>query len=158
MPLMGYREYARHRNCTLRAVQEAIDAGRIKTTLVDRKQKIDQEQADKDWEVNTSHQMRNNGAGTPEKVLGPSFNQSRAIREAYQAKLAKLEYEMKSERVVDAEQVKREAFELSRMIRDALLNVPSRISNELMACKNAYDIEQVMLREFNKILKELSSE
>lgn len=50
---MGYREYARHRQVTLRAVQKAIEAGRIKVVVVDDKSKIDSEQADRDWVTNT---------------------------------------------------------------------------------------------------------
>ncbi len=50
---MGYREYARHRQVTLRAVQKAIEAGRIKVVVVDGKSKIDSEQADRDWVTNT---------------------------------------------------------------------------------------------------------
>jgi hypothetical protein len=50
MALMGYREYARHRKVTLRAVQKAIEAGRIKVTA---DKKIDSDQADRDWDANT---------------------------------------------------------------------------------------------------------
>lgn len=51
--LMGQREYARHRGCALRAVQKAIEAKRISVVDVDGKQKIDSEQADRDWLANT---------------------------------------------------------------------------------------------------------
>jgi hypothetical protein len=53
MALMGYREYARHRACTLRAVQKAIEAGRIKLVDDNGKSWIDSEQADRDWTDNT---------------------------------------------------------------------------------------------------------
>jgi hypothetical protein len=53
MPLMGYREYARHRKCELYSVQKAIEAGRIKTVVVENNGKprklIDSDQADRDW-------------------------------------------------------------------------------------------------------------
>ncbi|WP_341238034.1 hypothetical protein [uncultured Limnobacter sp.] len=47
---MGWREYARHRGVTLRAVQKAIESGRI---VLDENKKIDAAQADKDWVLNT---------------------------------------------------------------------------------------------------------
>lgn len=47
---MGLREYSRHRDVTLRAVQKAIESGRIK---VDENGKIDPVQADRDWAANT---------------------------------------------------------------------------------------------------------
>lgn len=53
MATMGYREYARHRGVTLRAVQKAIEAQRIKLVQVDGKPKIDSDQADRDWVENT---------------------------------------------------------------------------------------------------------
>lgn len=53
MATMGYREYARHRGVTLRAVQKAIEAGRIRVIQVDGKPKIDSDQADRDWIENT---------------------------------------------------------------------------------------------------------
>lgn len=48
--LMSYRAYARHRNVTLRAVQKAIESGRIE---VNEHKKIDQEKADRMWLANT---------------------------------------------------------------------------------------------------------
>lgn len=53
MALMGFREYARHRQVTLRAVQKAIEAGRIVTVGEAPARKIDADQADRDWRVNT---------------------------------------------------------------------------------------------------------
>lgn len=62
---------------------------------------------------------------------GPSYAQSRAIREAYAARMAKLEFEEKSGRLIGVDKVKVEAFKVARTVRDAILNIPDRISNEL---------------------------
>jgi len=70
MALMGYREYARHRGCALRAVQKAIEAGRIKVVEVDGKAKIDSNQADRDWTENTDPAKQSLMFGT-----GPSAGQ-----------------------------------------------------------------------------------
>lgn len=53
MALMGFREYARHRGVTLRAVQKAIEAGRIATVGEGRERKIDSDVADVAWRLNT---------------------------------------------------------------------------------------------------------
>ena len=70
MPLMSYREYARHRGCTLAAVQKAIgDAdskgrrdGRIGASLVAiegrQHPKIDSDKADALWTLNTEESKR----------------------------------------------------------------------------------------------------
>lgn len=69
---------------------------------------------------------------TPEPAAGaPSYAQSRAIREAYQARLAKLEYEEKSGKLVAVDQVKADAFRAARALRDALLNISGRIAHQL---------------------------
>lgn len=70
MPLMSYREYARHRGCTLKAVQKAIGEpdgkggrdGRIGASLVaitgSKHAKIDSEKADTLWQLNTDESKR----------------------------------------------------------------------------------------------------
>lgn len=70
MPLMSYREYARHRGCTLKAVQKAIGEpdgkggrdGRIGESLVaiagSKHAKIDSEKADALWQLNTDESKR----------------------------------------------------------------------------------------------------
>lgn len=77
MALMGYREYARHRGCTLKAVQKAIKAGRIKLVLADgNKERIDSEQADADWVENTDPAkqsvMHSAGPAAPAGVQTPA--------------------------------------------------------------------------------------
>ena len=51
MPLLSIRKYAEHRNISHTAVQKAIKQGRIHLTPDGR---IDVDQADRDWERNTS--------------------------------------------------------------------------------------------------------
>lgn len=160
MPRLSINAYAKHRGVHLKTVQQAIAEGRIEK---DANGKIDQEKADYDWEMNTDPAKQNNvknkkNAEFSGEIKGPSYQQSRAVREAYQAKLAKLEYEEKAEKLVDAEQVKREAFEEGRRIRDALLSIPARISSQLLTAKSAFDVEQILTEELTLALKNLSDE
>lgn len=54
MHLMGYREYSRHRQCSLKAVQNAIADGRISVVMdAAGKPKIDAAAADLAWTRNT---------------------------------------------------------------------------------------------------------
>jgi hypothetical protein len=53
MALISLRAYARHRGCTIRAVQKAIESGRIST--IDGR--IDPVAADADWRRNTRIQL-----------------------------------------------------------------------------------------------------
>ena len=122
--LMGFREYARHRGVTLRAVQEAIRSGRIHTVTDSKgRKRIDYPTADRLWQENTNFSMARSGER-------PS--RDRVIKEIYEAKLAKLAYEEKSRNLVDAEKVKRDALEVARQVRAHVLKIPDRISAELV--------------------------
>jgi hypothetical protein len=58
---------------------------------------------------------------------------SRAVRESYLARLAKIEFEARSGRLVCRDEVTGAAFTNSRTIRDNLLNIPDRIAAILAA-------------------------
>lgn len=62
-------------------------------------------------------------------VQGPSLAQSKAIREAYMARLAKLEYEEKSGKLVSADEVKAQWFKLITAAKTRILGIPA-------ACKS----------------------
>ncbi len=122
--LMGFREYARHRGVTLRAVQEAIRSGRIRTVRDGKgRRRIDCPKADQAWRENTNLNMARGG----EK---PS--RDRVIKEIYEAKLAKLAYEEKSRNLVDAEKVKEDAARVAKQVREHVLKIPDQISAELV--------------------------
>jgi len=81
--LMGFREYARHRGVALRAVQKAIEAGRIQTVGEGRDRKIDAELADRAWSDNTdpARQSLLHTAG-PQAGAGPAARASDAGSQA----------------------------------------------------------------------------
>jgi len=58
-------------------------------------------------------------------VSGPSYAQSRAIREAYLARLAKIEYEERLGKLISRDEVQVAAFNKFRMFRDGMLNIPT---------------------------------
>jgi hypothetical protein len=86
----------------------------------------------------------------------PSIAQSRAIKEAFLARQAKLDYERAIGKVIDADAVKVSAFKLARQIRDSLLNIPDRVSAELAAETNAAKIHARLHREVREALAALS--
>ena len=59
----------------------------------------------------------------------PSFNESRAKSEHFRAELARLDLETKEQQLVEVARVQREAFTAARAVRDALGNIPDRVSN-----------------------------
>lgn len=178
--LMGQREYARHRGCALRAVQKAIDAGRIKVVAgPDGKPKIDAEQADRDWVQNTdpAKQSLLYAASTASAPLAPlpgdepappgaqaqaeddpaagqteAYRQARAEREKVRLDRERLELEQLRGNLIDLGEAKRLAFSAFRELRDAVLNVPARIKDECAATSDALLVEQLIERELSKAL------
>jgi len=158
--LMSQRAYSRHRGCALRAVQKAIEAGRI--TLVtgpDGKQYVDQVQADRDWDRNTDQAKQTlmhastgatpapPSATAPPRVAasdgGPddddapepegqsdAYRKARAQREEIRRDRELLELEKLRGNLIALDEVRALAFTAFRTLRDSLLNVPARIKDE----------------------------
>ena len=61
----------------------------------------------------------------------PELNESRARREHYQAELSKLQVAQQRRELVPADEVKKEAFQIGRSIREALSNLADRLSHQL---------------------------
>jgi len=79
------------------------------------------------------------GADTADKQEGPqgtaqtgpkmlSLYEAQTRKENYLAKLRELEFEVKSGRLVDGEQVQKAVFDIARVERDAWVNWPSRVA------------------------------
>jgi hypothetical protein len=93
---LSLRAYARHRGVTEAAVRKAIKQGRI---TKNKHGKVNPTTADKDWQKNTDpaqiktaniSQISSNNFSS---LAGPSYQQSRAIKEAYSAKLTRLQFD-----------------------------------------------------------------
>jgi len=179
--LVSLREYARQRGVSLQAVQRAISTDRISVvTREDGKPKIDPTVANVEWEKNTKKEHRphnlarklqkevsdarleKSGDKPPKENLAQdepmSYNDSRTVREAYAARLVKLEYEMKVGTLVSSEDVKQEYFQILRITRDSILNIPDRISSILAAEADAAKVHQILNQELHQALEELSRE
>jgi hypothetical protein len=184
MPLMGQAEYARHRGCYLRAVQNALNSGRI--TYADPiNKKIDSEAADRDWEANTDHthnprRFRHNLPGREAPVhrrpdpstekppaavaealadtvrVASTYSNARAIVEQYKARMAKLEFEKVAGDLLDRRQVEIAAFNRFRVLRDALLNLPDRVASQIASESDESAIHQFLLQELRLILGDVA--
>jgi phage terminase Nu1 subunit (DNA packaging protein) len=86
----------------------------------------------------------------------PSFNESRAKSEHFRAELARLDLEVKEDQLVEVSRVKREAFSAARAVRDALGNIPDRVSNQMAAESDPVVIHQTLTEEIRKALETLT--
>lgn len=146
---------------------------------------IDPEVADPEWEANTMiehkttptrrerEELKNSaqkksaestdlaaldddpGAVNDPSVSSPNYAHSRALREAYNARLARLEYEERKGKLISVEKVRSEAYKLAKTVRDAILNVPDRIANELASYDEPAKIHERLTQELILALEEL---
>lgn len=153
--------YARHRGVSHVAVLKAIKAGRIEK---EPDGTIDPAKADAAWERNTNQAQKRKTAkrpsekdaeshvGPPIVNSGPSFAQSRAIKEAYNARLAKLAYEEKSGALVRTDTVKVAWFNTLRVVRDRALNLPDRLAPLLAAETDPKIVRDLLEEELRTVL------
>jgi hypothetical protein len=127
----GVRAYAKHRNCSPMAVERAIKSGRITR---DSKGQIDFRRADRDWARNSQPRVAPAASGpsiSAEEDTGPGAAQylkARAVREFFQANLARVEYEERIGKLLPKDEVQTAAFNRFRQFRDAMLNIPVRVA------------------------------
>lgn len=174
--MMTQAEYARHRGVSRQAVSKALRTGRI--VLVEGG-KIDPEVADAAWRQNTDPSKPSNSvAGNPGGAVpgarrpvlrvqhvasgastpGPDYQVSRAVRETYMAKLARLEYEVKTGKLIDAEESQQAAFADNRRVRDLLLAIPDRTAAQMAACSDPAECHRLLAAEIRRACEELSDE
>ena len=82
----------------------------------------------------------------------PDLNESRARREHYQAELAKLQVTQQRGDLVPADEVKKDAFQVGRSIREALANLADRLSHQLAGETDPTVIHEVLTREHRDAL------
>jgi hypothetical protein len=161
---LSIRAYAEHRRRhgllghTSWAVQKAIKTGRIRKNAAG---KIDPVQADRDWEGRTSPARRTRPsestfAGTAAAGLtGVEYAQARAARELYEARLARLDYEERSGKLVSADKVKTGTFQKTRQTRDRLMMIPRRLAAQLAVETDPRAVEQLLADEIRKAMETL---
>jgi len=87
----------------------------------------------------------------------PSFAQSRAIREAYAARLTRLEYAQRSAKLVDKNELKMRLAKLHMALRDSLRTIPDRVAPIVAAETDQAKIHAMLLKEIGQALESLSN-
>lgn len=171
-------EYARRRNLTRQAINAAIRTGKI-SAAVDDKGMIDPDLADQLYAANTNPSVGYHGQvtqrgkrkrNTPEEVIEsakklgidpssvPTLVESKTIEAAYKAKLAQLEYEEKVEKLIEVEKVKKEAFRLARVTRDAMLGIPDRVAAEIAGMTDPFAVHTKLITEIRNSIEALNTD
>ena len=164
MPVLSLRAYAKHRGVSLTAVQKAIRSGRIATTSEGL---VDSDRADAEWTAKTRPGQRRAKQAPPPVVREPErseapigggldYFRARAVRENYLARLAKIEFEEKTAKLISRDEVQVAAFTKGRTARDNLLNIPDRLAATMAAESDADKVHQILTAEIRKALDELA--
>jgi hypothetical protein len=155
---VSMREYARQRGVDKESVRLAVQAGRLVNSVTKKENgryDIDVELADEEWKQNTNPAKQRE---TKNKPAPPSMAQARAVREMYAARLTQLEYEERSGLLCKVDDVKLASFKSARLTRDAMLNIPARVVNEITAliggleAAKSHEILLILQREIHSAL------
>jgi len=166
---MSLRAYARHRGVALSAVQKAIASGRIHPEPDGR---IDPIKADAQWDRHTRTAQPTTprvttarpppvalhasqpAAPTSDDARGVDYHKARAVRETYSARLAKLEFEERTGKLISKDEVDIKYFQLARQLRERMQQIPRKVAPEIVALvvadpdvRGVTDILDVAIRE-----------
>jgi len=171
---MSVAEYARHVGVAEQVMRRAIDAGRVTARKIKGRLRINPTTADIEWRDNTKEQHRAKPADEEpaargdddhlldEEVTPENASRQRRMAEArekiWKARLARLSYEEKTGQLVSADDIRREAYEVSRNVRDIILGIPDRLSAELCGVTDQPTMHGILTRELNRALQELAAE
>jgi len=158
MPICDTKELAQVLGITQARISQMKSQGRFDGcfTVVRNKIEWDKEAAVKAYTdgnplVSTSPTRKKS-----DELEIPSFNESRAKSEHFRAELARLDLETKEQQLVEVARVQREAFTAARAVRDALGNIPDRVSNQIAAESDPVVIHQMLTEEIRKALETLT--
>jgi hypothetical protein len=183
MPLVTQSEYAKLRGCSEAAVSTARKK-RIKAAEVIQSGKvlIDSEKADDLWARNsrprrggnlpkapqpakaeppppaslpTDEQLLALVQGLPEDQV-PDLIDSQRRKEHYLAERAKVAALREREEVGPIREMEREAFALAKSVREGMLSIIPRISADLAALGDAFEVEQLLEAEVITALRVLA--
>ena len=154
METITLREFGRRHNVSVEAVSQAIKDDRLVKSVVRNEKgvpKLKEELALAEWAANTI--PAKNRLAISVEVDNAPYAESRAKRESYNAELARLELEEKQGTLVSAEEVKKEAYGIARQVRDGMLNIPDRVSAELAALTDQFEVHRRLTEEIRRALE-----
>ncbi len=169
--LITQAEYARRRDVSRQYIHRLVTQGKIPT---DDLKRIDPEIADAvlaqlsdparrlnemPEETESAAEIYDQDPATEPAGSGhASFAKFRSAREAYQAKLAQMDYEERAGKLVRKEEIDREAFEAARLIRDRLLSLPQELAGTLVSMTDEKEIIQYLRAKIRDALMDVSND
>jgi hypothetical protein len=182
--LMSVEQYAKSRSISRQTAYKYIRQGKISVSVstLNGKKKINPDVADQELEDNLDRvynpRPKKTGArieaekpkpppaippDAPEKTAQAGTSEmtlarAQQIQAQYKAALLKLEFEEKNGKLIPLEQVETDFFNIGRRFRDAVLNIPDRVSAGLASDTDQHSIAMKLTEELTQALEELSRE
>ena len=92
----------------------------------------------------------------PKLESGLEYSKARAVRESYLARLAKIDFEERTEKLVSRDEIQVAAFNRYRTFRDGMLNIPDRLAAVLAAEADPDRFTSCSSTEIRKALTEFA--
>ena len=168
--LLSKSEYAKVRGChhtyitklSKKGLLVEVD-GKIDTEATDKRIKEAQDPAREPFKKEVKGKGKGKGKAkattskkdtqTGKDTQDLSYAQARTERERIKAKKEKVEYDLLIGKLVDSEEVRISAFNRARILRDAMFNIPDRISTILAAESNPRKVHQILFKEIRIALE-----
>ncbi len=167
--LISQSEYARRRDVSRQYINKLVQQGKIPT---DDKKRIDPDIADTVLEQDADPARRLNeteyeseplpaddeNAGGVSTNGHTSFAKFRSAREAYQAKLAQLDYEERAGQLLKKADVERETYDAARLLRDRFLSLPQELAGALVSMSDEKEIKKFLRAKIRDTLMEVAED
>lgn len=89
-------------------------------------------------------------------MQGIDLAKARLFNEQYKAALKKLEYEQKSGKLINVDEVEARGFEAGRMIKEQCLSIADRCSPLVAVESDQFKCKQILVKEISRILEGLN--
>jgi len=97
------------------------------------------------------------GIDTTKEKIPKNLNQVKLFKEFYLGKMAQLDYNIKTGKYSLNEEIEKNAYELGRKVRDAVMNVPERMSSIIATMDDEIQIRELLVEELIYALEGVQS-
>lgn len=152
---MTQAEYARHRGKSRQYISRLAKAG----VLVLRGGKVDVGASDAVLDDRPEPVSERVAAAQADVApAGTTFAQAKTADMVFKAKLRKMEFDLRTGKLVEAEIVKQRWSTILRLIVDRILAWPNRLAPEVAALTEERQVREAILREARALINDLRSE
>lgn len=141
----------------------AVRDRRITSVTVGNRRLIDPRVADVEWANHTdTTKPRNSVTGNPGGRAGNdndrvSLHRANTVRAVWNAKIARLEYEERSAKLVPVDAIAARIYAQNRRVRNKLRELPVTLDRRL-AGKTAEEVRQLLVAAIDRVCNELADE